>query len=349
MKSKKILILAFIAALAVILCACGGGQNDVDITPTPEPAKESETPTPEPTEEPDTPTAIPTEKTEIAAEEIKEGLYRLQNSNGNYLVPSFVQSGQLSISPNVYNFWYIRPSDENYEIFYFSNSMNISGAVYETGTPVILFPSNQTVAHEKWRFYSGDGQSFQIVANQDTSLAVIPGDDGLILQDRTRIDNGAWTFVTPDGNPVKGEIKDDFLSIDAGSYYIQYQDGKYLSFEGYDKAETVRYILSENPFAWYVQYRADDDCYVIRQEQWPIKALNIAMGAYEAGTRVIEYPYSGTPNEQWLFLPVGDGEYQIAAAENDAVVVVPDLDGLTVLQDRSFAGDESHWQLIKVA
>ena len=178
--------------------------------------------------------------------------------------------------------------------------MNIARGSYTNGASVIPYPSNQPQANEKWRLYVADEKNFQIVANENADLVVLPGNAGFTLQNKSDLTaDSFWTLITQDGNVASGQTESGFLVVESGYYCLKNSDGQYLSYEGNDTADTPRFTLSSEPVLWYLEQ--SENCYAIRQKPYHRKALNVSQGKYENGNSVIQYPYSGTANECWEF------------------------------------------------
>ncbi|AUG81777.1 carbohydrate-binding protein [Kitasatospora sp. MMS16-BH015] len=79
------------------------------------------------------------------------------------------------------------------------------------------------------------------------------------------------------------------------------------------------------------------------------KAVDVSGGSLSAGAGVIQWNDSGAGNQNWRFVPVGDGSYQVVSRNSALALDVSGAstaDGAAVVQATAGGGADQHWALV---
>ncbi|MGW2725476.1 RICIN domain-containing protein [Streptomyces sp. NPDC001492] len=79
------------------------------------------------------------------------------------------------------------------------------------------------------------------------------------------------------------------------------------------------------------------------------KAVDVSGGSLSAGANIIQWTDSGTGNQNWRFVPVGDGSYEIVSRNSALVMDVSGAataDGASVIQSSDTNAANQHWTLV---
>ncbi|MEV6209526.1 RICIN domain-containing protein [Kitasatospora sp. NPDC051914] len=79
------------------------------------------------------------------------------------------------------------------------------------------------------------------------------------------------------------------------------------------------------------------------------KAVDVSGGSLSAGANVIQWTDSGAGNQNWRFVPVGDGSYKVVSRNSALVMDVSGAstaDGASVIQSSDTNAANQHWTLV---
>ncbi|GAA0672713.1 hypothetical protein GCM10010193_26570 [Kitasatospora atroaurantiaca] len=79
------------------------------------------------------------------------------------------------------------------------------------------------------------------------------------------------------------------------------------------------------------------------------KAVDVSGGSLSAGANVIQWTDSGAGNQNWRFVPVGDGSYKVVSRNSALVMDVSGAstaDGASVIQSSDTNAADQHWTLV---
>ncbi|MFG3228224.1 RICIN domain-containing protein [Kitasatospora sp. NPDC048194] len=79
------------------------------------------------------------------------------------------------------------------------------------------------------------------------------------------------------------------------------------------------------------------------------KAVDVSGGSLSAGADVIQWTDSGAGNQNWRFVPVGDGSYKIISRDSALVMDVSGAstaDGAPIIQSADTNAADQHWTLV---
>ncbi|MGW2567820.1 RICIN domain-containing protein [Streptomyces sp. NPDC001537] len=79
------------------------------------------------------------------------------------------------------------------------------------------------------------------------------------------------------------------------------------------------------------------------------KAIDVSGGSLTAGANIIQWTDSGAGNQNWRFVPVGDGSYEIVSRNTPLVMDISGAstaDGASVIQSSDTNAANQHWTLV---
>ncbi|MEU1317169.1 RICIN domain-containing protein [Streptomyces tibetensis] len=75
------------------------------------------------------------------------------------------------------------------------------------------------------------------------------------------------------------------------------------------------------------------------------KAVDVSGASMSDGANVIQWTDSGALNQNWRFVPVGDGSYEIVS-RNSALLMDIGGDGTSIVQSSDDNAPSQHWTLV---
>jgi len=224
--------------------------------------------------------------------------------------------------------------------------------------------TNSNVCIQQWAGAS-PWLMMEIRGNQIEVLPHITG-----IQDLGTIPTGQWVRIVTHLNTssVNGEFQvwvngvqemnltGNFSPTNAGSTEVRWSAGAYVTgWYGVTTQPTPSFIrLFQDHYCMAsTEAEADpanwDEVYELQNASSGL-ALNVAGGASSNGTEIVQWPFSGSSNSLWTFIPTTNGYYQINNVQTvkDAVVQsASTANGAKIIQWTFGSSGDDQWEPVQ--